>query len=81
MSFCWFKSFCPCVLLLAQIFLSLCPSVGSNPFVLVFLNGFLTKNTADRTDQLCFLMLSYQDSNLDRQNQKLQCYHYTIRQS
>ena len=25
--------------------------------------------------------LSYQDSNLDRQNQKLQCYHYTIRQS
>ena len=26
-------------------------------------------------------MLSYQDSNLDRQNQKLQCYHYTIRQS
>lgn len=27
------------------------------------------------------LKLSYQDSNLDRQNQKLQCYHYTIRQS
>ena len=27
------------------------------------------------------LGLSYQDSNLDRQNQKLQCYHYTIRQS
>ena len=26
-------------------------------------------------------LLSYQDSNLDRQNQKLQCYHYTIRQS
>ncbi len=26
-------------------------------------------------------VLSYQDSNLDRQNQKLQCYHYTIRQS
>ena len=25
--------------------------------------------------------LSYEDSNLDRQNQKLQCYHYTIRQS
>ncbi len=25
--------------------------------------------------------MSYQDSNLDRQNQKLQCYHYTMRQS
>ena len=28
-----------------------------------------------------FFMLSYLDSNQDRQNQKLQCYHYTIRQS
>ncbi len=28
----------------------------------------------------CFL-LSHQDSNLDRQNQKLQCYHYTMRQA
>ncbi len=28
-----------------------------------------------------FFMLSHQDSNLDRQNQKLQCYHYTMRQS
>ena len=27
------------------------------------------------------LLLSYLDSNQDRQNQKLQCYHYTIRQS
>ena len=26
-------------------------------------------------------MLSNKDSNLDRQNQNLQCYHYTIRQS
>ena len=25
--------------------------------------------------------MSYVDSNHDRQNQKLQCYHYTIRQS
>ena len=25
--------------------------------------------------------MSHQDSNLDRQNQKLQCYHYTMRQS
>ena len=30
---------------------------------------------------LLIILLSYQDSNLDRQNQKLQCYHYTIRQS
>ena len=26
-------------------------------------------------------LLSYQDSNLDKQNQNLLCYHYTIRQS
>ena len=26
-------------------------------------------------------MLSYQDSNLDKQNQNLLCYHYTIGQS
>lgn len=26
------------------------------------------------------LRLAYQDSNLDRQNQNLQCYHYTISQ-
>ena len=26
------------------------------------------------------LMLSHKDSNLDRQIQKLQCYHYTMRQ-
>ena len=26
-------------------------------------------------------MLSYQDSNLDKQNQKLLCYHYTIGQA
>ena len=26
-------------------------------------------------------MLSYQDSNLDKQNQKLLCYHYTIGQN
>ena len=29
----------------------------------------------------CFLLLSHKDSNLVRQNQKLQCYHYTMRQS
>ena len=27
------------------------------------------------------LLLSYQDSNLDKQNQNLMCYHYTIGQS
>ncbi len=27
-----------------------------------------------------WLLLSYQDSNLGRQNQNLQCYHYTIAQ-
>ena len=32
-------------------------------------------------NQIAFLLLSHQDSNLDRQNQKLQCYHYTMRQS
>ena len=26
-------------------------------------------------------MLSHQDSNLNKQNQKLLCYHYTMRQS
>ncbi len=26
-------------------------------------------------------LLSYEDSNLDKQNQNLLCYHYTIRQS
>ena len=29
---------------------------------------------------MCFL-LSYQDSNLDKQNQNLMCYHYTIGQT
>ncbi len=28
-----------------------------------------------------YFLLSHQDSNLVRQNQKLQCYHYTMRQS
>ena len=28
-----------------------------------------------------FLWLDYQDSNLDKQNQNLLCYHYTIVQS
>ena len=28
-----------------------------------------------------FFVLDYQDSNLDKQNQNLLCYHYTIVQS
>ena len=28
-----------------------------------------------------FFMLSHQDSNLNKQNQNLLCYHYTMRQS
>ena len=28
----------------------------------------------------CFLVLSHQDSNLDKQNQNLLCCHYTMRQ-
>ena len=31
--------------------------------------------------KLTFLLLSYLDSNQDKQNQNLLCYHYTIRQS
>ena len=30
---------------------------------------------------LDFLLLSHEDSNLDKQNQNLLCYHYTIGQS
>ena len=29
---------------------------------------------------MSFARLSYQDSNLDKQNQNLMCYHYTIGQ-
>ena len=29
----------------------------------------------------CLKMLSHEDSNLDKQNQNLLCYHYTIGQS
>ena len=31
--------------------------------------------------QMAFRMLSYADSNHDKQNQNLLCYHYTIRQA
>ena len=31
--------------------------------------------------KLTFLLLSYLDSNQDKQNQNLLCYHYTIGQS
>ena len=39
-----------------------------------------TKKEAERIS-LSLSRLSYPDSNQDRQNQNLQCYHYTIRQS
>lgn len=32
-------------------------------------------------DYRSLFLLSYQDSNLDKQNQKLLCYHYTIGQT
>gem|GEM_PF-2550198 len=47
----------------------------------------LTISILKKTVEIHFLnfnrriSLSHQDSNLDRQNQKLQCYHYTMRQS
>ena len=31
--------------------------------------------------RLCFTSLGYPDSNQERQDQNLQCYHYTIAQS
>ena len=32
-------------------------------------------------DESSFLLLGYPDSNQERQDQNLQCYHYTIAQS
>ncbi len=46
----------------------------------VGLQGGIQRKRAD-ADASALSPLSYEDSNLDRQNQKLQCYHYTIRQS
>ena len=40
--------------------------------------GLMTKKTLP---VLGSVLLSYQDSNLDKQNQNLMCYHYTIGQS
>lgn len=40
-----------------------------------------TANKKDEQFLVRLFLLSHEDSNLDRQNQKLQCYHYTIRQS
>jgi hypothetical protein len=39
------------------------------------------ENSTFEFSKSIFIWLSHQDSNLDRQNQKLQCYHYTMRQS
>ena len=43
--------------------------------------GFNIKYGLSQKDLARIFVLSYQDSNLDKQNQKLLCYHYTIRQS
>ena len=44
-------------------------------------NGYIyTKNNVTPEDDVAF-MLSYADSNHDKQNQNLLCYHYTIGQS
>ena len=45
--------------------------------------GIKIKNLKDAFDASLrfFYLLSHQDSNLDRQNQNLQCYHYTMRQT
>ncbi len=44
------------------------------PFCTPFSNGFVFNMLGD-------VLLSHQDSNLNRQNQNLQCYHYTMGQS
>ena len=41
-------------------------------------DGFCKKN--ERHLKASPIQLSYEDSNLDKQNQNLLCYHYTIRQ-
>ena len=43
--------------------------------------GFNIKYGLSHKDLARIFVLSYQDSNLDKQNQNLLCYHYTIRQS
>ena len=40
-----------------------------------------TKNSGSRNRLRSFCTLDYQDSNLDKQNQNLLCYHYTIVQT
>ena len=39
------------------------------------------KESTELEIKLCSLLLTHQDSNLERQNQNLLCYHYTIVQS
>ena len=47
----------------------------------LFFNSIDYKKRLPKLVRQPLLWLSYLDSNQDRQNQKLQCYHYTIRQS
>ena len=39
------------------------------------------KESTELEIKSCSLLLTHQDSNLERQNQNLLCYHYTIGQS
>ena len=43
--------------------------------------GYATKKETGHTVSLFTFELSYLDSNQDKQNQNLLCYHYTIGQS
>ena len=51
----------------------------------MFSDDTLSKREKEREDALArhplFSSLDYQDSNLDKQNQNLLCYHYTIVQT
>gem|GEM_PF-3747728 len=47
----------------------------------LFLEGKKTKGQKFVNQTIDLVWLSHQDSNLDRQYQKLQCYHYTMRHS
>ena len=49
--------------------------------MLLFVWLWEQKNAASSAGELLRFALSYADSNHDKQNQNLLCYHYTIRQS
>ena len=58
--------------LIAGTFFDACPETTKKPSKISSFRGFLAVNNE--------WLLDYQDSNLDKQNQNLLCYHYTIRQ-